>query len=163
MAEETPDFTKGNVALRDVLPSDLGTFFEHQCDEIAHRMAAFAPRDKEAFDAHWARIIADADVVKKAVVVNGIVVGNVVSWSNQGRREIGYWIGRPYWGMGIASRALRLFLDFVEFRPLHAHVAKHNIGSIRVLEKCGFIVCGEDKVPSANGDQFTEEFVFLLR
>jgi RimJ/RimL family protein N-acetyltransferase len=50
--------------------------------------------------------------------------------------EVGYWIGREYWGKGVATEALSQFLAHAEVRrPLHAAVAKHNVGSIRVLEK----------------------------
>jgi RimJ/RimL family protein N-acetyltransferase len=51
---------------------------------------------------------------------------------------VGYWLGRSYWGRGIATRALALFLPLVPARPLYAHVASHNTGSMRVLVKCGF-------------------------
>ena len=43
---------------------------------------------------------------------------------------VGYWIGREYWGKGVASRALALFLMEVDERPLHAYVATHNAGSL---------------------------------
>ncbi|MGR9053702.1 MAG: GNAT family N-acetyltransferase [Gammaproteobacteria bacterium] len=56
--------------------------------------------------------------------------------------EIGYWLGEPYWGKGIASEALNLFCGFVfsemQFRKLFAQVMASNASSIRVLEKCGF-------------------------
>jgi hypothetical protein len=63
-----------------------------------------------------------------------------VSWNNTDGREVGYWLGREFWGQGIATQALALFLEEEPTRPLVAHVAKHNIGSRRVLEKCGFVV-----------------------
>ena len=53
-----------------------------------------------------------------------------------------YWIGRAHWGKGIASRALREFLELDTTRPLDAAAAADNIGSLRVLEKCGFRVTG---------------------
>jgi len=86
------------------------------------------------------------------------VAGNVVSWfEGDGRRVVGYWIGREYWGRGVATKALSEFLGHVETRPLFAHVAKHNIASIRVLEKCGFTISGEDEVHSdAPGDDVEE-------
>ena len=88
--------------------------------------------------AHWARIRTDTTVDLWTIVVGGRVAGNIVSWDQDGKREVGYWIGRPYWGRCIASSALTLFLDVVAVRPLYAYVAVHNAGSIRVLEKCGF-------------------------
>jgi RimJ/RimL family protein N-acetyltransferase len=74
------------------------------------------------------------------------VAGNVVSFEQDGEREVGYWIGREYWGKGVATEALSQFLDHVEVRrPLYAGVAKHNVASIRVLEKCGFTIVGKEE------------------
>jgi RimJ/RimL family protein N-acetyltransferase len=78
----------------------------------------------------------------------------MVSWEQDGEQEVGYWLGQEYWGKGIASRALALFLDQVTTRPLYAHVAKHNTGSYRVLEKCGFKIFREDPQ--------NEEFILKL-
>ena len=59
-----------------------------------------------------------------------------------GQNAVGYWIAEHYWGRGIASRALALLLEEVTIRPLTAPVAKHNHASIRVLERCGFMITG---------------------
>ena len=130
-----------DVFLRDVLESDLPILCEHQLDPTAARMAAFTPRDKKAFMAHWReKILADPAVVKRTIVLDGDVVGNILCFERSGRQEIGYWIARECWGKGIATEALLQFLPYVTERPLHAVVAKQNIASIRVLEKCGFVV-----------------------
>ena len=134
---------KGDVELRDVIEADLPVFFEQQLDPDAVRMAAFPSRDRDAFTAHWGRILGDETVIKKAVLLDGRVAGNVVSWEQDGDRLVGYWIGKEYWGKGVATRALSEFLGQVNTRPLYARVAKHNVASIRVLEKSGFIVSGE--------------------
>jgi RimJ/RimL family protein N-acetyltransferase len=126
------------VRLRDVTEEDLPTFFEQQIDVDAIRMAAFPARDRDAFMAHWHTISDDASVIAKTVVVEGDVAGNVVSFEQSGERLVGYWIGQRFWGHGVATRALALFLESISVRPLFAHVAEHNVGSIRVLEKCGF-------------------------
>lgn len=126
------------VRLRNVADDDLPIFFEHQLDPAATAMAAFPSRDREAFMAHWARILGEDSVVLKTILFGEQVAGNVVSWLAEDERLVGYWIGREYWGKGIATAALGAFLQVVEPRPLHARVATHNIGSIRVLEKCGF-------------------------
>jgi len=52
--------------------------------------------------------------------------------------EIGCWLAEDFWGRGIASRALEAFLTLVPDRPLYARVARDNLASVRVLEKCGF-------------------------
>ncbi len=125
-------------------------------------MAAFPGRDRDAFMAHWARILDDGAAITKTIVLDGRVAGNVGCWELLGERLVGYWIGREFWGRGIATRALLEFLGHVMVRPLFARVAKHNIGSIRVLEKCGFVRCGEDKIPSKDGGEEVEEWVFTL-
>jgi RimJ/RimL family protein N-acetyltransferase len=148
---------KGTVRLRDVTEADLPIFFEQQLDPDAVRMAAFPSRDRDAFDAHWARILADDTVIKKTILLAGHVAGNVVSWEQPGERLVGYWIGKEYWGKGVATRALSEFLGYVKTRPLYARVAKRNVASIRVLEKCGFTISGEDRA----GD--VEELIMRLR
>lgn len=145
------------VSLRDVTEGDLAIFFEDQLDEEAKRMAAFASRNREDFYAHWHKILADDGVEVKTILFGDAVAGNVVTWrADDGQRALGYWIGKPYWGKGIATAALSQFLEVVRARPLHAHVARHNRGSIRVLEKCGFVVGREVK----EGD--LDEFVMVL-
>ena len=134
------------ILLRDVIDSDLPIFFEQQNDPVANQMAAFPARDREAFMAHWVKILADKSNILKTILYDEQVAGNVVSWEHldEGReREVGYWLGREYWGKGIATRALSLFLEHVTARPLYAYVVKHNLASIRVLEKCGFKKMGE--------------------
>jgi len=44
---------------RDVIETDLPVFFEHQRDPEATAMADFPARDREAFDAHWERVLGD--------------------------------------------------------------------------------------------------------
>jgi len=140
------------ILLRDIIESDLPIFFEQQLDPVATQMAAFPARDREAFMAHWTKILADETNILKTILFDGQVAGNIVSWEQSGEREVGYWLGREYWGKGIATRALSAFLDHVKTRPLCAHVAKHNRASIRVLEKCGFTITGEE----------VEEFILTL-
>jgi RimJ/RimL family protein N-acetyltransferase len=127
------------------MESDIPIFFVHQQEPDANEMAAFPARDRDAFTSHWNKILADKTVAKKTILFDGQVAGNVVSFERYGKREVGYWIGREYWGKGIATKALQEFLGHVETRPLRARVAKHNVASIRVLEKCGFTVSGHEK------------------
>jgi RimJ/RimL family protein N-acetyltransferase len=132
------------LSLRPVTASDLPIFYLHQADKEAAKMAAFPSRDEENFYDHWHKIMADADNILLTVEVDGEVAGNVVSFKMDGVREVGYWIGRKFWGRGIATTAIAAFLEEMKIRPLYAHVAKTNPGSMRVLEKCGFILQSED-------------------
>ncbi|MBV9010323.1 MAG: GNAT family N-acetyltransferase [Verrucomicrobia bacterium] len=132
------------VQLRDVEPDDLPLFFEHQRDPEALAMVMFNSRDRPAFDAHWAKILASETGLTKTIIVNGQTAGHIVSFIRDGEREIGYWLDRAFWGRGIATQALSAFLQMEKRRPLHAGVAKHNSASMRVLQKCGFrFVSGE--------------------
>jgi Acetyltransferases, including N-acetylases of ribosomal proteins len=151
-----------SVHLRDTLESDLLNFYEQQLDPDAIQMAAFPPRNKEAFMAHWIKILADDSVMIKTIVFEGSVAGNIVCFEQLGEREVGYWLGKEFWGKGIASQALAQFLDLIETRPLYAHVAKHNIASKRVLEKCGFKVVTEDKFFSKIFGEDIEEYILIL-
>ena len=136
--------TKAMVVLRDVREADLPVFFEHQRDPEAARMAAFSPRDRDAFFAHWRKnVLASATARSMAIVVDDEVAGYVASWQDDGRRLVAYWLGRAHWGRGIGTAALTEFLKHETTRPLHAYVAVGNVGSIRVLERCGFVQVGD--------------------
>lgn len=150
------------IELRDVREDDLPIFYEHQQDPDACWMAAFASRNWEEFTAHWKKILADPTIIKQTIIFEDQVAGNIVSFEVSSEREVGYWIGKEFWGQGIATRALAAFLGLVKARPLFAHVAKHNIGSRRVLEKCGFAICGVDRWASVPGGDTVEEYIMKL-
>lgn len=136
------------VRLRGVEADDLPLFYEHQRDAEASRMAGFASRDRAAFDAHWAsNTLGNPAAITRTILLDGKVAGHIGSWSQDGIRLVGYWIDRELWGRGVATRALAAFLLLVTERPIYAHVATHNAGSIRVLERCGFRL-----VPGEGGD-----------
>ena len=149
------------ITIRNVTETDLAILFEQQLDPEATAMAAFPSRDREAFMAHSAKIIADESVIFKAIIFDGQVAGSMGSWIMEGEWEVGYWLGKEFWGKGIATRALAEYVKIVKTRPLFAHVARHNIGSRRVLEKCGFKVIGEDSYINPAGVE-VEEFILKL-
>jgi RimJ/RimL family protein N-acetyltransferase len=135
-----------DVLLRDVAERDLPVLFEHRRAPAANRMSGFPPKDWDAFVAHWSEVLAEEGVTKRTVLVDGHVAGNVVRFEQDGEREVGYWIGGEFWGKGVATEALSRFLSHAEVRrPLHARVAEHNAGSVRVLEKCGFALVGQEE------------------
>jgi RimJ/RimL family protein N-acetyltransferase len=141
------------VSLRPVVDSDLEAFYEHQADPEAIAMAALPPRERVAHREHWRKGLADASTFARAIVVDGEVAGHIVSFLRDGVGdvEVGYWLARPHWGRGVATAALAAFLAEEKRRPLVAHVAVHNPGSHRVLEKCGFSVVAEVKDPMGDG------------
>jgi RimJ/RimL family protein N-acetyltransferase len=129
--------------LREVREDDLDALFEQQREPEAVAMAVFPAREREAFEAHWRKILADERNVVRVIEVDGEVAGNIGSWEQDGRQLVGYWLGRDFWGRGLATAALAELVQGLATRPLHAWVATGNAGSIRVLEKCGFVRVGE--------------------
>ena len=148
--------------LRDVEPGDLDTFFEHQSDPEATAMAVFPARDREAFDAHWRRLLADDSVVKRTIVDDGAVAGNIGCWEQQCKRLVGYWVGREFWGRGLATAAVSELAVEIPERPLHAWVVTSNVGSIRVLEKCGFVEVDRHAEHDEHGGRVIEEILYRL-
>jgi RimJ/RimL family protein N-acetyltransferase len=118
--------------------------------------------DRDAFERRWSRLRADETIINRAIVVDGEVAGTIGSWGGADEREVTYWIGRAYWGKGIATAALDAFLAVDRTRPLHARVAHDNVGSRRVLEKCGFRVVATDRGFAEARSGEIEEFVLRL-
>lgn len=145
---------EGEVTLRETLESDLPRFFEFQRDRDGYWMAGFTasdPDDRDAYLEIWAKIRADPRTIMRTILYNGEVAGDVLSHESEpGKPEAGYWLGKAYWGKGVATRALRLFLAEIPRRPLYARVIKDNTASLHVLEKCGFRITGEQR-EYANG------------
>lgn len=146
--------------LRDVLEGDLRIFFGHQRDPEATSMAAHPSRDWDAFIAHWRHnVLGGRATQTRTILVDERVAGYVASWEGDGKRLVAYWIGREYWGRGVARSALDEYLRTCEHhRPIHAYVALSNARSIRVLEKCGFQRVGEPGV----GTDGVAEVLFLF-
>jgi RimJ/RimL family protein N-acetyltransferase len=154
-----------SIRLRAVEESDVAFFFAHMQDQEAQYQAAFVaedPANRDAHNAHWARIMADENVINRTILLDEVVVGHVAKFVMFEHAEITYWIDRAYWGKGIATAALRQFLDEYRPRPIHATVAWDNAGSLRVLEKCGFVPNGRGMgYANARGEEIEEIYLIL--
>ncbi|MFF5495187.1 GNAT family N-acetyltransferase [Streptomyces aquilus] len=128
------------VRLRAVRDADLESFLVFEHDEEALRRSRFTPRPRDRFMTHWRdSVLGDETCLIRTVTVGGEPAGHVVSWWEGEQRFLGYWLGRPYWGRGVGSAALRLYLDQEEkVRPLYADPFTGNTASVRLLEKLGF-------------------------
>jgi RimJ/RimL family protein N-acetyltransferase len=144
-----------DVRLREVRPEDLPVLYANQADAEVARQAAVPLRTREAFFAHWQKLLGDDAVNHRAVLLDGALAGCVVAWNREGQRLVGYQLGRAHWGRGAGSAALRQFLSVEKARPLFAEVAERNTASVRVLEKCGFLRQGSAMLTEA-GDTFVE-------
>jgi RimJ/RimL family protein N-acetyltransferase len=137
--------------------------YEMQLDPESNRMAFTVPRTREAFDAHWAKALDDPGNTTRAVLFGEAMVGYISCFPLDGQDHVGYWIDRGYWGQGIASRALRLLLQEVAKRPLVATAATSNTASLRVLQKCGFVIEQVRLSPASERYPECEEAVLVLR
>lgn len=120
--------------------------FEMQSDPPANQLAGVKPRTREAFMARWRDVLVDPAINPRVIEI--VTPGDgphefagtisVFQAPNETRDSIGYWIARPHWGKGIASRALERFLREEPRRPLHATASMSNLASHRVMLKNGF-------------------------
>jgi RimJ/RimL family protein N-acetyltransferase len=99
----------------------------------------------------WLRLVAEwTPETNFAVTVGGEAVGGIgiTLQDDVSRRsaEIGYWLGRAYWGRGIATAAVRALTDWAfahfDLCRLYAGVFEWNPASARVLEKAGYVLEG---------------------
>lgn len=154
-----------NIKLKPTEISDLDTLFKFQLDKEGGYLAAFMPKDptdKSAYISKYTKLLSEPTVNNQTILLNNIIVGSIAKFVMEGNTEITYWIDRAYWGQGIATKALRKLLEIESIRPIFGRVAFDNVGSQKVLEKCGFIKIGSDK-GFANARQMEiEEFVYRL-
>lgn len=102
--------------------------------------AAFAkPEDLDSFKERWTRNAANPENLFFTIVDGSEICGSVGKWVLDGQPVLAYWIGEPHEGKGIATWAVAEFLEVFTERPLLAHIVEDNVGSMRVLEKNGFI------------------------
>ncbi len=154
-----------DVVLKAVDSEDCAFFFNHQTDAQANEMAAFGskdPHDKGAFYARWQRILENPEIVCRTVMADAHVAGYVAHFEQLGKPSISYWIGRSFWGKGIATEAARQFLQLIAVRPLYARVALSNLESVNVLTKNGFKQMATESSYSEARDALVEEAIYSL-
>jgi len=154
-----------NPKLRPTEISDLDTLFQFQLDKEGGYLAAFMPKDptdKTAYLNKFTELLSDPTVNNQTILIDNVIVGSIAKFVMEGDTEITYWIGRKYWGQGIATNALKNFLDVVTNRPIYGRVAFDNFGSQNVLEKCGFTRIGSDKGFANARQTEIEEFIYKL-
>jgi RimJ/RimL family protein N-acetyltransferase len=153
------------VTIREVSSADLETFYAQQLDPEAIRMAAFVGKnrqDKAVFDAHWVKILNSSQNTNRTIIADGQVAGHIACYPQDEHLEVTYWLGREFWGRGIATQALQRMLELVTTRPMFGRAATDNLGSIRVLQKCGFKIIGNDKGFAHGRGADTEEYILRL-
>ncbi|MCP5432871.1 MAG: GNAT family N-acetyltransferase [Alphaproteobacteria bacterium] len=145
------------VALRRLASSDTSAIVHYVNDwDVAKQTASLPWPYPTATARDWLLLDAERWERDKEYVLaieardSGELIGALAAYmtlrtlSGTGRAEIGYWLGKPFWGRGLASEAVGAFLGFCArdllLTRLHAYVFADNVASGRVLEKCGFTI-----------------------
>jgi len=156
---------KDKIALVKTVKDDLHSFFEFQLDQGANYLAAFTakdPNDKKAYLEKYSTFLDDPTITMRTIILDKVIVGSIAKFVMDNEAGITYWIDRKYWGQGIATAALKEFLEIETTRPLYAHTAFDNYGSQKVLEKCGFVKTGKDKGFANARLKEIEEYIYKL-
>lgn len=153
------------IELKPTTTEDLETLFEHQVDDEYNTMAASTsenPNDKAAYITKWTKNIANPTINMQTIFMGSKIAGSVLHFDMMGETNVSYGIDKNMWGKGIASEALREFIKLSPKRPLYGRVAFDNVGSQKVLEKCGFKRIGKAKEFANARQQEIEEFIYIL-
>lgn len=153
------------IRLRRTMSADLEQLFLFQLDAEACHQAAFMSKDhadKTAYFEKYNRILNDPNINIQTIMAGETIVGSVSKFVMEGDAEITYWIDKQFWGQGIATNALTAFLKIESTRPIFGRTAFDNVGSQRVLEKCGFVRVGADRGFANARQAEIEEFVYKL-
>ena len=154
-----------DIKLRPSVVADINNFFEYQLDTEANYLAAFTAKDqtdKTAYLEQYTKLLYNPTVNMQTIVVDSNVVGTVTKFEINDETEVAFWIDKPFWGQGIATKALKMFLDIETKRPIFGHAAFDNFGSQKVLEQCCFVKIGTEKGFANARQAEIEEFVYKL-
>ncbi|MEG4322246.1 MULTISPECIES: GNAT family protein [unclassified Microcoleus] len=146
-------YVRDGLYLSGVKPNDKAAFVEHLKEKAIHETTSNIPYPYSEEDAvKWInRCTAGAEKQGKEQLFairqsNGYLIGSVgigdIEIGQTHRAELGYWLAKPYWGQGITTDAVRVFVKYA-FKELavvrlYTQVYDFNIGSWKVLEKNGF-------------------------
>jgi ribosomal-protein-alanine N-acetyltransferase len=154
-----------DIILRPSVVADINTFFEFQLDEEANYLAAFTAKDttdKTAYLDKYTKLLHLLTVNMQTILAGNAIIGTVTKFEINNEAEVAFWIDKAYWGQGIATSALKLFLDIEKKRPIFGHAAFDNFGSQKFLEQCGFVKIGSDKGFANARHAEIKEFVYKL-
>jgi ribosomal-protein-alanine N-acetyltransferase len=154
-----------NITLRKTTPEDLPELFVFQQDEDAIHLAAFTPVNqgiRSAYLEKYTPFLSNPTIHMQTILADGAIIGSIAKFEIEGEAEISYWIDKKFWGKGVTSIALAEFLKLEKMRPIFGRVAFDNIGSQRVLEKCGFTKIGTDKGFANARQAEIEEYIYKL-
>jgi [ribosomal protein S5]-alanine N-acetyltransferase len=164
-----------HISLRPFTPEDLPSLLKHANDPlVAANMAdSFVyPYTEAAGQAFLHSAINDCPPLRRCIAVDGECAGAIGLHARQDlwRRnmELGYWLGREYWGQGIMSAAIAQmaklgFATFPEVTRIFASPFGRNIGSQRALEKAGFTLEAKFVGTLIKNGEVEDELIYAIR
>ena len=120
---------------------------------------------------NWIQFVKDNESATRFVIANdkeaigeiGVVIQPDV---HRYSAEIGFWIGEPYWGNGLMTKAVQWMVDYcfseLSLKRIFADVMEYNIASQKVLQKCGFELEGVFRKNIFKNDAFYDQFVYAV-
>jgi RimJ/RimL family protein N-acetyltransferase len=80
--------------------------------------------------------------------------------------EIGYWVGEPYWGKGIGTKAVNLLTNYgfreLNLKRIFARVYEFNKSSLKIMENCGYSLEGIFKHGAVKNGVLVDEYRFAI-
>lgn len=127
------------------------------------------PYTKEKGEEWLNKTIGCEPVVNFAIDLDGKAVGGIGLILNSDvyimSAEIGYWLGEPFWGLGIATEALRQIVEYTfyyfDIIRLYAEVFENNKASMRVLEKNGFYLEGVRRKAVLKNATLMDDYIWV--
>jgi RimJ/RimL family protein N-acetyltransferase len=159
--------------LRDWREDDAGSLAIHANDEmVARSMGDRFPHPYTFDDACWyiLRTMRGENEKSWAIEVNGEAAGSIGVHPGEGVErhagELGYWLGRAYWGEGIVTASVRAVVPHalreLKLYRLQARVFADNPASMRVLDRCGFEREAVLKRLAVKGERLLDMHVFAI-
>lgn len=157
---------RGDISLRAFALADAPRVAALVGDYEVSRWTSNIPHPYSVSDAEaWIRAEPSSSQQRAfAVDLRGELVACVSFWPEDvSGFEIGYWVGKSYWGQGIATDAVRAMMKsalFPQQARVHARIIATNTASQRVLEKCGFERRGTGTIEAKGQNHPSQIFVF---
>lgn len=163
-----PSVSVRSVVEADLVPlTSLGNNYEiwkFMRDDFPHPY--LAQNAEREFESKWRHAPDSQFVICESNRVVGRIYYDRQSDIRANSASLGYWIGQPYWGRGIATACIRSVSDYVLRETgivrLYARVLAHNRGSIRSLEKCGFVIEGYFSCAVTKEGQLHDQLEYAL-
>lgn len=139
--------TTDRIILRPWQESDAGPLYRYARDPDVGTVAGWAPHPSVEYSLNIIHTVFSAPETYAVVLrETGEPVGSIGVMSGEEMQpdegEIGYWIGKPYWGMGLIPEAVRCMLErcfgCLGLSAVWCVYYDGNVNSRRVMDKCGF-------------------------